>query len=154
MNCSETAADAVLLATNVRALVLALQKEVFSTCLLVRLLEEFDVLRVVGVLDHLGEGQSWITTVLLTRNANVCCAVLPVVVAAIKDLGAAFDPALVLLDAEMYTLVSLEVFGPLEPALTSIPVAVFPLDSGAVDWFTLACNRVHLVALDIDVAVV
>lgn len=55
MSCSKTTTDAVLLATNVRALVLALQGDIFSTGFLVRLLEKLNVLRVVGVLDHLGE---------------------------------------------------------------------------------------------------
>jgi hypothetical protein len=84
----------------------------------------------------------------------MCGPVLPVVVTAIEDLDAAFDSALMVLDANMDALVTFEMFRPLEPAIAAIPVAVLPLGSWTADWFALAGKWVKLITFDINVAVV
>ena len=111
------------------------------------------MLRVVGVLDHLREGQPWISAILLAGDANMCCAMLPVVVATIKDFVAAFTSALVFLDTEMDALMALEVLWPLEAARAVVPVAVLPLNGRTINRFPLASNGVELVTLDINAAI-
>src|SRR5690242_13147667 len=151
---SKTTANSTLLTTDVCVLVFTLHGVVVTACFLERLLQKFDVLRIVGILDHLGEGQPWVATVLLARNADMCSTVLPVIVATVEDFGAAFDSALMFFDAKVDSLVALEMLRPLEPAVAPVPVAVLPLDSRTTDWFPLPGDRVELVTFNVDVAIV
>lgn len=152
--CSKMAANTALPVIKVGPFFFAVGRIAFGTFLPIELLQELDVLGVVGVLDHLLKWQPSVATILPAWDVDVRGPVLPVVVTAIEDLGAAFDSALLIFDTNMDALVTFEVFWPLESATAASPVAVLPLDTRAADWFPLTGEWVELIALDIKVAVV
>jgi hypothetical protein len=152
--CSKMAANTALPLAKIDPFVFAVGRIALGELLPVKLLQELDVLLIISVLEHLLEWQPWVAAILLAWDVNMGGTVLPVVVTAIEDFGAAFDSALLILVANMDALVTLEVLWPLEPAVAGRKVAVLQVDSRTADWLPLAGKWVEFITLDIKMAVV
>jgi len=156
INCgySKITANTALPLAEVNTFVFAVGRIALRELLPVELLQELNVLLVISVLEHLLEWQPWVAAILLAWDVDVGSPVLPVVVTAIEDFGAAVDSALLILVGKMDALVTFEVLWPLEPAVAVREVAVLQIDSRTADWFPLAGKWVELITLDIKGTVV
>jgi hypothetical protein len=152
--CSKMASNTALPLAKVDPVLFAVGRIALRELLPVELLQELDVLFIIGVLEHLLEWQPWVAAILLAWDVDVGGPVLPVVVTAIEDFGALWNSALLILIANMDALVTLEVLWPLEPAVAGRKVAVLQIDSRTADWFPLAGKWVELITLDINYAIV
>ena len=152
--CSKIAANTALPLAKVGPSNFTVGRIALGAFFPVELLQELNVLGIIGVLEHLTEWQPWVAPVLHAWDVDMSCAVLPVIVTAIEVLDTAFDSALMVFDAKMDALVTFEVLRPLEPAVTASPVAVLPLDRRTADRFALAGKSVELITLDDKIAVV